>query len=72
MSNGQSYRLLQAARVVGKLPMGSYPQLTSQVPDRLRIMAMNKHKYLIEHEFFKSSPMRWDVKDIHCIHVHTE
>jgi hypothetical protein len=31
MSNGHSYRLLQAARVVNQLPIGSYPQVTSQV-----------------------------------------
>lgn len=33
MSNGHSYRLLQAARVVNQLPMGSYPQVVSQVPE---------------------------------------
>jgi hypothetical protein len=33
MSNGQSYRLLQAARVVNQLPIGSYPQVVSQVPE---------------------------------------
>jgi hypothetical protein len=33
MSNGHSYRLLQAARVVNQLPIGSYPHLTSQVPE---------------------------------------
>jgi hypothetical protein len=33
MSNGHSYRLLQAARVVNQLPMGSSPQVASQVPE---------------------------------------
>jgi hypothetical protein len=37
MSNGHSYRLLQAARVVNQLPMGSYPQVVSQVPESERL-----------------------------------
>jgi hypothetical protein len=37
MSNGHSYRLLQAARVVSQLPMGSSPQGVSQVPESERI-----------------------------------
>jgi hypothetical protein len=33
MSNGHSYRLLQTAPVVNQLPIGSYPQVVSQVPE---------------------------------------
>jgi hypothetical protein len=37
MSNGRSYQLLQAARVVNQLPTGSYLQVTSQVPESERL-----------------------------------
>jgi hypothetical protein len=37
MSNGHSYRLLQAARVVNQLPMGSSLKVTSEVPESERI-----------------------------------